>query len=61
MKVLEEENTIYDLTQPPTLLMNTDTSQIYLLPASIHYFDQGTNLSPDKEISYKYNKVNARR
>ena len=26
-----EENTIFDLTPPPTLLMNPDTSQIYKL------------------------------
>ena len=30
MKALGEESTTYDLTQSPTLLMNTDTSQMFL-------------------------------
>ena len=47
MKALGEENTTYDLTPPPTLLMNTDISQIPLLPVPIYSFDSETNLTLD--------------
>ena len=48
MKTLGEGNTTYDLTPPTTLLMNTDTSQIYLLPVRVYDFNLGTNLTFDK-------------
>ena len=50
MKALGEKNTTYDLTPPPTLLMNTDTSQIHLLPVPIYYFDSETNLTLEPTI-----------
>ena len=34
----------------PTLLMNTDTSQIHLLPVPIYYFDSETNLTLEPTI-----------
>ena len=43
----KKENTTYDVTPPPTSLMNTDISQIHLLLVPIYYIDSETNLTLD--------------
>ena len=65
MKVLEQGNITCDLTQPPTLLMNADTSQIYLLPVQAYCFDHRSHLTLTRNNEllqqrtiYKHSKQN---
>ena len=49
-------NITYEFKQPTFSLMNTDTSQIYLLPVPLYYFDHGTNLTLTKDDSNHCNE-----